>query len=83
MLEAEDVYVGVVPVVDISHIDLQAPIHVAHDLGAVAEGQVDREIGVGEVALIDDWAIDAEVFFENNRTSTGSDLREHDLRALG
>ena len=65
LLEAEDVYVGVVPVVDVTHVDLHAPINVAHDLGTVAEGQVDSEIGIRIVALFHEWLVYAETFVKN------------------
>ena len=52
LLKAENVDIGVVPVVDIPHVDLHTPIHVVHDLGPVAEGQVDSEICVCEVSLV-------------------------------
>ena len=70
LLEPKDIHVSVVPVVDIPHVDLHAPVYVPHDLLAVAEGQVDRQIGVCEVALLYEWLIDAEILVENDRIPT-------------
>ena len=67
LLKAEDVDVGIVPVVDIPHVDLHTPIHVVHDLRPVAEGQVDSEICVGEVSLVHEWRVNTEIFIENHR----------------
>jgi len=67
LLKAEDVYVGVVPIVDIPHVDLHTPIDVVHDLGPIAEGQINSEIGVGEVSLLHEWLVDTEIVVESHR----------------